>query len=498
MQKAFPFGGRTLIVLASLLVGVPAPPVAAQSATADVAAEMEKHLDALQAIADAHGGNRAAGTSGYRASVDYAAKVLEKAGYEVTRQRFEVTTYRLTERPVVSLVRPEKERLHERQDYLVVNFSGSVVAQRPIVPASGTILPPPAIGEGITSGCAARDFPAETRGAISLVQRGGCSFTEKFKNAQRAGAKALLVFNSGLPDEKEVMQITAEDDNTLPIVFLSYRAGRDLFRSAEARRTVVRIEIRSKVLTRPTWNVIADSRNGDPSRTLVVGGHLDSVPDGPGINDNGSGTALVLVAAQRMAERWEKPRNRVRFAFWAAEEMGLLGSSHYVTALSNRERQQIFAYLNFDMVASPNYVRFVDTTSGNAGSEAIGTHFEAAFERMGLRSDHFDSGGRTDTFAFIGAGIPAAGLFSGAEGEKTQAQQRRYGGRANQPYDGCYHQPCDTIGNISHRALAEFSAAAFNVIRVMARKRPSVTAATAAAPEAGSSTPLYRGPYALR
>lgn len=501
MPKAFQF--RSAAALAALglafLTFSAVSRAAAQTAPADVAARMEEHLEALQKIADRNGGNRAAGTSGYRASVDYVAKVLERAGYEVTRQSFDITTYRLMERPVVAVVRPEKRRLREREDYLVVNFSGSVSVQRPLVVAGGTRVPPPKDGKGLASGCSPGDFPAETRGAIALVQRGGCSFTQKFENAERAGAKALLIFNSGLPGEKDVLTITAENDNTLPIAFLSYRAGRDLFRSAEARRTVVRLDIRGKVLTKPTWNLLADSRGGDPDRTLVVGGHLDSVPDGPGINDNGSGTALVLVAAERMAERWEKPRNRVRFALWGAEEMGLLGSTHYVTTLPKRERQRIFAYLNFDMVASPNFVRFVDTTRGNAASKAIGETFHAAFERKDLPSGHIDSGGRTDTFAFIEAGIPAAGLFSGAEGDKTRSQQRRYGGHAGRPYDACYHQPCDTIENISRRALREFSDAAFEVIRTMARKTPSSTEATAAASTAaGSPTPLYKGPYALR
>jgi Zn-dependent M28 family amino/carboxypeptidase len=473
-------------------------PTVAQTAPADVAARMEKHLAALQRIADENGGNRAAGTSGYRASVDYAARVLEKAGYDVTRQSFEIASYRLTERPVVALVRPEKRRLRERKDYLVVNFSGSVSVQSPIVAAGGTRVPPPADGKGLKSGCSPDDFPAATRGAIALVQRGGCNFTEKFENAEAAGAVAMLIFNSGLPGEKDVLTITAENDNTLPIAFLSYKAGRDLFRSAEVRRTVVRLDIRGKVSTKPTWNLLADSSGGDPDKTLVVGGHLDSVPDGPGINDNGSGTALVLVAAERMAERWEKPRNRVRFALWGAEEMGLLGSNHYVATLPKRERKRIFAYLNFDMVASPNFVRFVDATRGNAASQAVGEHFHAAFKRKGLPSGHTDSGGRTDTFAFIEAGIPAAGLFSGAEGEKTRSQQKRYGGRAGEPYDACYHQPCDTIDNISRRALREFSDAAFEVIREMARKKPSAAEATAAAVEAATTAPLYRGPYALR
>ena len=111
--------------------------------------------------------------------------------------------------------------------------------------------------------------------------------------------------------------------------------------------------------TRTTYNVLADSPTGDPSRTVVVGAHLDSVPRGPGINDNGSGSAGILEIAEQMAARDIAPRNRVRFAFWGAEEFGLLGSEHYVAGLSQAEKDQIELNLNFDMVGSPNYVRFV-------------------------------------------------------------------------------------------------------------------------------------------
>jgi Zn-dependent M28 family amino/carboxypeptidase len=472
-------------------------------AVADTVATMERHLDALQTIADENGGNRAAGTPGYRASVDYAVKVLERAGYDVTRQRFEVKTFELTRKPVVAEVRPEARRLRNGRDYIVFDYSGSGDVQGPVVAARGIRVPPPADGKGLSSGCSADDFPPETRNAIALVQRGSCAFVDKIANARRAGAKAILVFNTGLEGDRKPIAVAAHEDNDLPAVFLSYAAGRDLYRSARQRRTVVRLDIRGAVKNKATWNILADTAEGDPDRTLVVGGHLDSVPEGPGINDNGSGSALVLAAAEDLAKRGTKPRNRVRFALWAAEEIGLVGSTHYVHSLSKRERAQIFAYLNFDMVGSPNYVRFIDRTRGNRKSEAIAAQFEAAFAHRGLGAGHVDSKGQTDTASFLEAGIPTGGLFSGTDDLKTKSQQRRYGGTAGEPYDACYHRACDTTKNISRRALEEFSDAALRVIRQMARRKPSEifaattaeTVATSALPEPGM---LYRGPYALR
>ena len=483
------------------------PPLV-RPATADTVGTMERHLDALQTIADENGGNRAVGTPGYAASVDYAVKVLEKAGYAVTRQRFDVKTFELTRKPVVAEVKPEARRLRDGADYSVFDFSGSGDVQGPVVPARGIRIPPPKDGQGMASGCSAGDFPAETRNAIALVQRGGCPFVDKVENARRAGAKAVLVFNSGLDGNRKPIAVAANEDNDLPAVFLSYAAGRDLYRSARQRRTVVRLDIRGAVTPKPTWNVIADTADGDPGRTLVVGAHLDSVPQGPGINDNGSGTALVLAAAEDLAGRATKPRNRVRFALWAAEEIGLVGSTHYVHSLSKREVAEIFAYLNFDMVGSPNYVRFIDRTPGNRRSEAIGALFEKAFAQRGLGAGHINSKGLTDTASFLEAGIPTAGLFSGTDDLKTKSQQRRYGGTAGEPYDACYHLACDTTKNISRRALEEFSDAALRVIRQMARRKPSQIFAAEASARVETSAavwtsvsvepPLYRGPYALR
>jgi Zn-dependent M28 family amino/carboxypeptidase len=507
--RSWSLPGHPKAAAAALAAAVCALAFLGTPVAADTVATMERHLEALQKIADENGGNRAAGTPGYRASVDYAVKVLERAGYGVTRQRFEVKTFSLTRKPVVAEVRPEARRLRNGKDYLVFDFSGSGQVQGPVVPALGIVVPPPADGKGLASGCRADDFPPETRHAIALVQRGGCAFVDKIAHARRAGAKAVLVFNTGLDGERRPLSVAADEDNDLPAVFLGYGAGRDLYRSARQRRTVVRLDIRGTVTPTATWNVIADTAQGDPDQTLVVGGHLDSVLDGPGINDNGSGTALVLAAAEDLANRGTQPRNRVRFALWAAEEIGLLGSTHYVRALSKRERAQIFAYLNFDMVGSPNYVRFIDRTRGNAKSEAIGALFDAAFAHRDLGAGHINSKGLTDTASFLEAGIPTGGLFSGADDDKTKSQQRRYGGTAGEPYDACYHQACDTTENISRRALREFSDAALRVIREMARRKPSeifaattvdtATTVETATPDALSEPALlYRGPYALR
>jgi Zn-dependent M28 family amino/carboxypeptidase len=208
-----------------------------------------------------------------------------------------------------------------------------------------------------------------------------------------------------------------------------------------------------------TFNVLAETSSGNDNNVVMVGGHLDSVSAGPGINDNGSGSAAILEVAEQMKN--VKPNNTVRFAWWGAEESGLVGSDFYVNSLSQADRDRIALYLNFDMVGSPNYVRFVYDGSGDvgpagpAGSTAIEDLFNGFYASRGLAFEPTPFDGRSDYGPFIAEGvdIPAGGLFTGAEGMKTLAQRDIYGGIAGQQYDPCYHEACDTFSNNNNEVL---------------------------------------------
>jgi Zn-dependent M28 family amino/carboxypeptidase len=224
----------------------------------------------------------------------------------------------------------------------------------------------------------------------------------------------------------------------------------------------LRLAVDATVEPRRTENVIADTTTGRPDRTVVVGSHLDSVPEGPGINDNGSGSATGLEVALQIAKLDIQPRNRVRFAFWGAEESGLVGSQYYVDSLTQRQIKDIAVNLNFDMVASPNYVRFVydgdasDTDSlGSTGSGVVEDVFTDYFDSQGLASEPTAFDGRSDYDAFINVGIPAGGLFTGAEDKKTEAEAAVYGGVPGVAYDPCYHQACDSLTPVADGADAE-------------------------------------------
>jgi aminopeptidase S len=215
-------------------------------------------------------------------------------------------------------------------------------------------------------------------------------------------------------------------------------------------------------------NLVAELVGTEPAAVVIIGAHLDSTPNGPGINDNGSGVATVLTIAEALPSL-AAPAATIRFAFWDAEESGRHGSTAYVAGLTAAERTRIDAYLNLDIIASPNFVRFVYDELGAApGSAAItdllGTHFAA----QGLAWGPIDLAGKTDHAAFSKAGIPTGGLFSGGTEPKTAAQAAAYGGTAGVPADPCIHRACDVIGSINDLVLAEMAEAAAHVLARLA------------------------------
>ncbi|MGH3342420.1 MAG: M28 family peptidase, partial [Carbonactinosporaceae bacterium] len=416
---------------------------------------VKRHLRVFQAIADDNDGIRASGTPGYDMSADYVSGVMRAAGYQVTVQDFEFPFFNELSDPVLEQVSPDATTYTPPQDFATMTYSGAgdVTAT---VEGVDLALADPATS---TSGCEAADFAGFTAGNIALVQRGTCTFAAKTENAQAAGATGVIVFNQGNdPGRMDAFAGTLGGPiASVPVVGGSFALGQDL---ADPAGTVAHIATDTVSEIRTTSNVIAETADGRDDNVVMLGAHLDSVTAGPGINDNGSGSAAILETALQM--RKMKPVNTVRFAWWGSEELGLLGSEHYVSQLSQSERDDIAMYLNFDMVASPNFARFVydgddsdgvGAGPGPAGSAAIEQLFVDHFDGKGLPSEGTDFDGRSDYGPFIAVDIPSGGLFTGAEVAKTEAQVARYGGQAGIPFDPCYHQACDTIDNINDTAL---------------------------------------------
>ncbi|PHQ50985.1 Leupeptin-inactivating enzyme 1 [Streptomyces cinnamoneus] len=197
------------------------------------------------------------------------------------------------------------------------------------------------------------------------------------------------------------------------------------------------------------YNLIADWPGGDANHVVFAGSHLDSVTRGPGINDNGSGSAGILEVALTVAKQGYKPDKHLRFGWWGAEELGMIGSQNYVRQLPAAERAKIDAYLNFDMIGSPNPGYFV--YDDDARLEGVFKDFFAA--RKIATEIETEGDGRSDHAPFKDAGVAVGGLFSGADYTKTAAQAQKWGGTAGQPFDRCYHSSCDTSANIDDTAL---------------------------------------------
>ena len=432
------------------------------------------HERVLQRIANQNGGTRASGTPGYAASANYVKQRLTAAGYKVSEQTFTFPFFRELAPATLQQTAPTPTT-YETGTF---EYSGSGSVTGTVVPIDLQLPPGPTAGSS-TSGCEATDFPAAPAGpSVALLQRGTCDFSVKAANAAAAGYDAAIIFNEGQPGRTDLFIGTLSAPQALPVVALSFADGSALAAQVATAPVTVAVTTSTEAdLDATTTNVIADSKGGDPNKTVVVGAHLDSVVEGPGINDNGSGTSAILAIAEAAA-KLKAPRQKLRFAFWGAEESGLLGSTYYVNNLPDAELSKIYANLNFDMLGSPNYVRFVydgdgsDTPlAGPPGSAEIEDVFTKYFAGRGLASEPTEFSGRSDYGPFIEVGIPAGGLFSGAEGIKTPEQAATYGGTAGQPYDPCYHQACDTMNNLSTDALNELGDAAAHATWVLAQTR---------------------------
>ncbi|MFE6255792.1 M28 family metallopeptidase [Agromyces sp. NPDC057865] len=410
------------------------------------------HLEALQDIADANGGDRAAGRDGYAASVDYVVGELEAAGYAPEVQEFEFDYFE--ENSELIRVSPQPRTFVNGIDFLRNTFDSGTpegTATGPLVPV-GLVIPAAGLpANSNTSGCEASDFAGFPAGGIALMQRGTCGFSVKSLNAQAAGAAGVIIMNEGQPGRTGLLNMIGDATGLhIPAVFATSAAGENL---ASTPNATVTVKVDFTAETRTAFNVIAETKTGNGANTVMAGAHLDSVQDGAGINDNGSGSAALLETAIQMKK--VKPNNNVRFAWWGAEEEGLLGSEYYVSQLTDAQIARIALYVNFDMIASPNYMFGVydgDNSSGTAapgfippGSAQIEDVFEGFYASRGLPYQDTEFSGRSDYGPFIAVGIPAGGLFTGAEGVKTASEAALYGGVAGAAYDPCYHSFCDNL-----------------------------------------------------
>jgi Zn-dependent M28 family amino/carboxypeptidase len=430
-------------------------PGADASAATEFAATLQKrvsadammaHMTKLQEIADANDGNRALGTKGYDASVDYVANTLRDKGFDVQTPEFEV-------------------RL-PYADKPALTVGGSTIDAKPLSFTIGT--PPDGVSGPLvparvedTPGCTASDYDGlPVEGAIVLVDRGQCPFGGKQAVAAERGAVALIVANNEDSDEMGGT-LGEKTDVKIPVVSITKATG-DRLRADPADTT---IKLNAGVRVERTRNVIAQTKTGSATDVVMAGAHLDSVAEGPGINDNGSGVAAVLETALQLGSSPEV-NNAVRFGFWGAEELGLLGSNNYVQSLDVEELKDIALYLNFDMIGSPNPGYFTydgdqsaphDESNGvprvPEGSAGIERMLVAYLQAAGKPAEDISFDGRSDYDGFTRAGVPAGGIYSGGDSKMSGKQAERWGGQAGEPFDPNYHKASDTLEHVDRTAM---------------------------------------------
>ena len=463
-------------------------------------ADLWQHMMDFQAIADANPGpdghpSRNSGEPGYLASVRYVAKKMQQAGYKTSVQTYKFPYSSLVGTPTFSITAPT------HQDFTLGTTWNSGIsngtADADVVPAGGIVLPPTP-SPSSASGCTAADFASFPAGKIALVQRGTCNFGVKVVNAQNAGAAGILIFNEGQPGRTGLVgggTLVDADGNiispTIPVGFITFDTGQQLYQDYTAGKAPhAKLDVHSVIdPNRDDYNLIAESKGGDPNHVVVVDAHLDAI-FGAGMLDNASGSATILDIAEQM--RKVNPRNKLRFIWFGGEELGLLGSSFYVDNLPPNELAKIGYDLDADVTATKNGDWAVldpaaDNLFGGSPPQFPANVYAPSLVGRDQAVDYLDSIFKnhiffspvgTDAFNFNVAGVPASGVLTGQDCCKTPEEVNLFGGfegnfEGNVPsFDGgCVDNPfrwCDNLSNNDPGVLTFMSRAFANQVIHMA------------------------------
>ncbi|GAP85132.1 putative aminopeptidase y [Rosellinia necatrix] len=423
--------------------------------------------------------NRVHGSDGHKGTVKYFKDTLEALGdyYKVELQEFttEVTLASATAFSVDGV------------DFTTSSFEFG---------NNGTWTDLPLVNVA-NLGCAPEDVPDTVAGNVALIARGECTFVQKITNAGAKGAVAAMIYNNA--DAGAAAGTLGGVNDLIPLGGLTRADGLALAARVEAGETVTSSGNYWAYVTEATsHNVIATSKYGDPDNVLFLGAHSDSVDKGPGINDNGSGSCGILTVAKALSQ-W-RTKSQVKFAWWTAEEEGLLGAEHFVNTSSAADLSKIRLYLNFDMIASPNYYLGIYDGDGSRynltgppGSDVAEKLFEDWFAGEGLTTFGAEFNGRSDYGPFLDAGVPCSGLDTGADGVKTAAEVAIYGGVAGEQYDQNYHGPGDNVANL---AALPFEANARAIAHAVASYGRSWKGFPARLPSNATATPARRHVHA--
>ncbi|KAK0714078.1 hypothetical protein B0T26DRAFT_742498 [Lasiosphaeria miniovina] len=444
----FPMVAASVLLLASARVA--AELLTADKAEADInTVELQRVLWNLNKIARDNGGTRAFGTPGYKASLDFVLERLQKRFARELDTFVQPFTWTFDQTLNISVTGPEGENV------FVVSPQYNPATPLPGGITASLINTP--VNDATGSMCIESQWDGiDATGKLALVKRGTCAVADKLKFAKAHGALGVILYNQLPGTDYPTPTLGAENIGQLvPVGIIPLEVGNAWIDRLKANENVVvNLLVDAISEQRESWNIISETKAGDPNKVVMVGAHLDSVQAGPGINDDGSGTAAILEIAGSV-KKYKGFPHKIRFGWWGAEENGLIGSSYYTAKLSPAEADKIKYYFNYDMIGSP-FPKYEISSYNNSG---IGPKLlQDYLVSKGKTVEFSDFDGRSDYAGFVNLGIPVAALFTGADA----------------PWDPCYHQACDDLDNINWEALTINAKAAARALAVVANSLEGV------------------------
>ncbi|KAI8317559.1 putative lipoprotein aminopeptidase LpqL [Colletotrichum sp. SAR11_240] len=432
-------------------------PLTADKAEADIlTTELERNLWNLNKIAKDNGGNRAFGLPGYKASSDYILERVQGRFHKQLDTKIQYFNHTFAQTREIKVTGPDGE------DVYVVALQYNHPTSLPDGDTAPLIDTP--VDDERGSGCFADQWEGiDATGKLALVKRGVCAISDKLKLAKAAGAVGVILYNQTPGTNIGSATLSAENLGLLvPVGLIPLEVATAWQERLKAGETLeVTLLVDAEWDERETWNIISETKEGDPNNVIVLGAHLDSVQAGPGVNDDGSGTSALLEIAGSF-KKYSGFKNKVRFIWWGAEESGLVGSLYYTAQLSEAEADAIRFYWNYDMIGSINPVYNVylgDNEGDKFGAQPI--------------HDYIAAQGKPAAFGGFGS---SSGIFTGA----------------GEPTDPCYHLACDTLDNINWDAITINTKAAARVAADFANELP------AGLPRRSKTTPARRSREAIR
>ncbi|KAI5859239.1 aminopeptidase Y [Durotheca rogersii] len=458
----------TALVMGLLALGAHASEtLTPEKAVADIKTqELQRNLWNFNKIARENGGNRAFGLPGYDASADYILERAEKRFATTVNVHKQYFNHTFTLVRDISVTGPEGEKV----DVIALIYN-------PATPGDDGITAPlidTPVDDARGSMCFEDQWAGiDATNKLALVKRGTCAIADKLKLAAAHGAAGVILYHNA-PGAIPGATLGAANIGLLPPVgTISLAVGEAWSaRLAAGEELVVRLYVDAVYESRETYNIIAETKEGDPNNVIILGAHLDSVQAGAGINDDGSGSSALLEILGSF-KKYKGFKNKVRFIWWGAEESGLIGSLYYTRTLSEEERDKIRFYFNYDMIGSIN-PKF-DVYQGDNAGDAYGADLlEEYLLEHGFPAQRAPFGSGSDYVGFIQIGVPSSGLHTGTT-----------------PYDPCYHLACDNIDNISWEALTINTKAAARAAAIFANDLSGV-------PPRTKTTPAKRSVQAIR